>query len=112
MAQMLRIMQLLSRVEEGENLGRCCNICCIIYNSAQPFLRALGSPGAACSPLPALPCRCAPGALSVLRAGLWPGAVGVSLRVRGCSLCLSRWGAKSGIRGAPGLVCQTNTSAW
>lgn len=111
MAQMLRIMQLLSRVEEGENLGRC-------------PARSASSGEPRCCLQPA-PCSPRPVSVSLQLPELCPrteqgfgrrlsGCGGeVSLWVRGGCSYLSHWGgAKNSIRGVPGLVCWTNTSAW
>ncbi|XP_038003738.1 telomeric repeat-binding factor 2 [Motacilla alba alba] len=81
-AQMLRIMQLLSRVEEGENLGR---RPALPAGSAQPWCRLRPAPA------PPVPCPRTPGAVSPHRAG--PGA-GLPAGEGGSS-CLPRWGPRA-----------------
>ncbi|KAL2300067.1 hypothetical protein Nmel_012026 [Mimus melanotis] len=84
MAQMLRIMQLLSRVEEGENLGRC------------PALPASsGEPRCCLQPAPSSP---RPVPVSLHSRSFVPaqsGAVGVPLRgSRAASVALRGWHAR------------------
>lgn len=90
MAQMLRIMQLLSRVEEGENLGRCP---ARSASSGEPRCCLQPAP---CSPRPVSVSLQLPELCSRTEQGSGrrlSGCGGVSLRVRGgCSYLSHRGG--------------------